>query len=190
MRKLVALIAMVLVLVACDESVTYDVVVTDDNHLTVWDSSGRGYTVPIEYLTIHGLENLPVATPTPKAQSTPEPLEGPAKIPTPVPGEVIDINAGWGNPFLLKQYEGRKVSVNIDPHTLTLTEMHGWNSLWSQYVTCYFPEEIPDHALQFLSSLELPYLIGVTIVGTLRYNDGVYALYECLPQKLAEPEDE
>ncbi len=58
------LIAMVAMLIACTTSSTFDVVVTDDNHVTVWDSSGRGYSVPLEDITIHGMENLPEPTAT------------------------------------------------------------------------------------------------------------------------------
>ena len=179
MRKL-TLIALVVLLVACTTSSTFDVVITDDNHVTVWDSSGRGYSIPMEDVTIHGMENLPEPTATPKVRPTPTPWPTPAPIPTPVPGTVIDINDEWSNPFVISQYEEMRVSITVNLDTLSFRHAGGWRNDGGVYVKCLFPETLTENDRLLMTRLVRH--DPATFVGRLEYNDSDnrYELLDCL----------
>ena len=165
-------------LVGCGDVSRFDVVVAEDN-VTVWDAGGKGFTVPMEHVTIHGIENLPNPTPTPASRPTPTLRPIPAPIPTPAPGTVIELNQSWGNPFAVKQYEGRQVSVKAILDSIYLTELGGWRDEWNDWVNCYLPENLSDSDIALLGALELN--DPVTFVGRLESNEYEHYLVDCMP---------
>ena len=171
--------ATALAAVSCAETSRFDVVVATES-VTVWDASGKGMTVPMEDVTIHGIENLPKPTATPASRPTPTPMPKPAPIPTPAPGSVTSLDQSWTNPFMLKMYEGRRVSVEAQLDYMTLMELGGWTEdVGDYYVTCWLPEDLSDSDLALLSTLELHQ--PITFVGTLESDDFSHYLADCLP---------
>ena len=175
---LVTLIATI-ALVACGDTSRFNVVIAEDN-VTVWDASGKGVTVPLEHVTIHGLENLPKPTPTPARAPTPTPRPMPAPLPTPVPGTLIDLGQSWTNPFSLRQHEGRQVVVTANLSDIQLYELGGWRDEGGDYVRCKLPEDLSDNEIAALGALELSET--VTFVGRLESDGFQYYLADCMPR--------
>ncbi len=176
---LLATLIATIALVGCGDTSRFNVVITEDN-VTVWDASGKGVTVPLEHVTIHGLENLPKPTPTPASAPTPTPWPTPAPLPTPVPGTLIDLDQSWTNPFSLRQHEGRQVAVTANLDSIQLYELGGWRDEGGDYVRCVVPENLSDNDIAMLGALELSK--SVTFVGRLESDGYQYYLADCMPR--------
>lgn len=120
-RLLISAIILSVVVLGCERAATIDVQINKDS-VTVWSDNGTSATVPMENITIHGIENLPSPTPVATGVVVPTPIPTPARTAVQQP---VDATGTWGKEDMLnllltlnsdpegtrQQYEGKRVSI-------------------------------------------------------------------------------
>lgn len=120
-RLLISAIILGVVVLGCERAATIDVQINKDS-VTVWSDNGTSATVPMENITIHGIENLPSPTPVAAGVVVPTPIPTPARDAVQQP---IDTTNTLGKEDMLnllltlnsdpegtrQKYEGKRVSI-------------------------------------------------------------------------------